>query len=58
MVTMDPTKPCMCCHTLWNIIARKQASNDKLQGSVATYLMCGGDVDIQILKKVYCWLCQ
>jgi len=30
--------------------SEKQAINDKLQGSVATYLMCGGDVNNQIKK--------
>ena len=50
MVIAGPTAPCICCHTLWSIIARKQATNDKLQGSLATYLRCGGDVDIQIKK--------
>jgi len=45
-----PTAPCIwCCHTtLWNINARKQAISDKLQGSVATYLRCGGVVNNQI----------
>jgi len=34
------------CHaTFWNINARKQAINDNLQGSVATYLRCGGAVN-------------
>jgi len=31
-------------------ISAKQAINDKLQGSVATYLTCGGVVNIQINK--------
>ena len=30
--------------------ARKQAINNKLQGSVATYLRCGGDVNNQGLS--------
>jgi len=29
-------------------LSAKQASNDKLQGSVATYLRCGGVVNNQI----------
>jgi len=29
-------------------MSAKQAINDKLQGSVATYLRCGKDVNIQI----------
>jgi len=33
------------CETL---MSPKQAINDKLQGSVATYLRCGGDVNNQI----------
>jgi len=36
--------------TLWNINVTKQANNDKLQGSVATYLKCGGVVNNQIKK--------
>jgi len=31
-------------------MSAKQASNNKLQGSVAAYLMCGGAVNIQIKK--------
>jgi len=38
------------CETL---LSAKQAINDKLQGSVATYLRYGGVVNKQI-KKVYC----
>ena len=42
------TIPCICCHTTsWNNV-RKQATNDKLQGLVATYLRCGGVVNNQI----------
>ena len=37
------------CETL---MPAKQVINDKLQGSVATYLMCGGVVNNQ--SKVYC----
>jgi len=38
----NPTAPCKCCYTtLWNITSAKQAINDKLQGSVATYLRFG-----------------
>ena len=34
----NPTAPSVCCYTtLWNIAVSKQALNDKLQGSVATY---------------------
>jgi len=35
------------CETL---MSAKQAINDKLQGSVAAYLRCGGDVNNQIKK--------
>ena len=46
---MGPTTPCIRCHTtLWNINVGKQAINDRLQGSVATDLRCGGDVNNQI----------
>jgi len=50
--------------TLWNINVRKQAINDKLQGSVATYLTCGGVANDQIkkglllslsVKKIWNW---
>jgi len=35
----------------------KQAINHKLQGSVVTYLRCGGLL-ITKLRKVYCWVCD
>ena len=35
---------------LWLINVRKQATNDKLQDNVATYLRCGGVVNNQIKK--------
>jgi len=41
------------CETL---MSAQQAINDKLQGSVAIYLRCGGVVNNKI--KVYCWLCE
>jgi len=48
---IHPTIPCVCCHTtLWNLNARKQAIKDKLQGSVATYVRCGG-LPISKFKK-------
>jgi len=51
MIIKNFAKPSICCHTtLWNINVRKQAINDKLQGSVATYLTCGGVVNNQIRK--------
>jgi len=34
-------------------MSAKQAINDKFQASVATYLMCGGDVN---QNKGYCWV--
>ena len=37
------------CETL---MSAKQATNTKLQGSVATYLRCGGDVNNQIKKSL------
>jgi len=33
-------------------MSAKQAINDKLQGSVATYLRCGGVVNSQIKKAL------
>ena len=40
----------LCIETL---ISAKQAINNKLQGSVATYLKCGGVVNNQIKKKMF-----
>ena len=42
------------CKTL---TSAKQAHNDKLQGSVAAYLRCGGLL-ITKLRKVHCWVCE
>jgi len=43
----------MCCRaTLWNINARTQGINNKLQSSVDTYLRCGGVVNKQINKRL------
>jgi len=42
------------CETL---MSTKQAINNKSQGSVATYLRCGGVVNNK-LRKVYCWVCE
>ena len=51
LVIKNPTAPCMCCYTtLRNISIRKQAINDKLQGSVATHLRFGGVVNNQNKK--------
>jgi len=36
-------------------VSAKQAINDKLQGSVATYLRCGGVVKSDFLKSVNIW---
>jgi len=50
-VMKSSTTPSICYHTtLWKINVRKQVINDKLQGSVATYLRCGGVVNNQIKK--------
>jgi len=47
-----PTAPWICCYTIRceTLLSAKQAINDKLQGSVATYLRCGGVVN-NIIKK-------
>jgi len=56
--------PCICCNTtLWNINVRKQAINDKLQGSIATVpsvlwrCWLGGRQGIRPVKNwvVRCW---
>jgi len=41
-------------------MSAKQAINDKLQGSVATYLACGGVINNQIKKGLLLsvWLCD
>jgi len=39
------------------LMSAKQVINDKLQGSIATSLRCGGLL-ITNLGKVYCWVCQ
>ena len=50
----NPTTSCICCHTTsWNINA--EVIYDKLQGSVATYLRCGGIVNNQIKRSQSCW---
>ena len=49
----NPTAPCICCYTTLHILLHyllKQALNDKLQGSVAAYLMRGWVVNNQIKK--------
>jgi len=50
----SPTAPCVCCCTLSceTLMSAKQAINDKLQGSVSTYLRCGGVVNNQIKKAL------
>jgi len=49
----NPTAPCICCYTTLCIIhIAKQAISDKLQGSVATYLRCGGVVNNRIKKSL------
>jgi len=48
VVLKSLTEPCRT--TLWNINVRKEAINDKVQGSVATYLRCGGIANNQINK--------
>ena len=47
-----PTAPCIYVATLpcETLASAKQAIKDKLQGSVATYLTCGGVVNNQIKK--------
>ena len=50
----NPIAPCICCYTTSlpceTLMSEKQAINDKLQGSVVTYLRCGGLVNKQIKK--------
>jgi len=54
----NPIPPCICCcTTLWNINLSKKAINDESQGSVATYLRCGGVLIIK-LRMVYFWVCE
>jgi len=47
----NPTAHCPCCYTtLQTLMSAKQAINDKLQGSVATYTRCSGVVNNKIRK--------
>jgi len=42
----------MCCYTaIETLKSAKQAMNDKLQGSVATYSSCGGVVNNQKFER-------
>jgi len=50
LLKIPPYLTTLPCETL---MSAKQAINDKLQGSVATYLRCGGVVNNHI-RKVYC----
>jgi len=53
VVIIGPTTPCICCQsTLLNTSARTQAISGDLQGIVATYLKCDGDVINQIKKSL------
>ena len=49
---ITPHRPTHRYTTLWNINVRKQAINDKWQGSVATYLRCGEIVNNHFNKGV------
>jgi len=54
-----PTAHCigLCCYTTFEtLMSATQAINDKLQGSVATYLRCGGVVNNQIKKGIGVWV--
>ena len=42
----------MMLHYLVKLMSEKQAINDKLRGSVATYLRCGENVNNQIEKDL------
>jgi len=42
----------MLLHYCETLMSTKQAINDKLQGSVATHLRCGGIVNNQIKKSL------
>jgi len=52
MFITNPTAPCICCYTIpcETLMSAKQTINDKLQGSVGTYLSCGEVVNNQIKK--------
>jgi len=41
---------------LWNVNVRKQAINNKSQGSSAAYLRCGGDIQNEIKKGLLLYL--
>jgi len=43
----------MLLHYLVKLLSAKQTINDKLQGSVAAYLRCGGVINNQIKKGLW-----
>ena len=52
ILNIPPHVPCVATLPCETLMSAKQAINDKLQGSVATYLRCGGVVINQIKKNL------
>jgi len=47
ILKIPPHVACVATLPCETLLSAKQAINDKLQGSVATYIRCGGTVNIQ-----------
>ena len=57
IITIPPHLACVATLPCETLMSAKEALNEKLRGSVAAYLRCGGVVDNK-LRKVYCWVCE
>ena len=53
IITIPPHLACVVTLPCETLMSAKEALNEKLRGSVAAYLRCGGVVDNE-LRKVYC----
>ena len=58
ILNIPPHVPCVATLPCETLMSAKQAINDKLQGSVATYLRCGGVVINQIKKNLLMSVCE
>ena len=58
ILNIPPHLPCVATLPCETLMSAKQAINDKLQGSVATYLRCGGVVINQIKKNLLMSVCE
>ena len=51
ILKIPPHVACVATLPCETLLSAKQAINDKLQGSVATYIRCGGTVNIQNYQR-------